>query len=114
VAYVHGATAVANAYAGAVYSPTQNHIYLVPYDQGTVATWHYIDCSNGSVVSYTLRSYQVAQDPESYIGGSYSPTNNKIYLGAYAEGDATAWRIIVPLTAANVSPMFAASTLAGN
>lgn len=40
------------AYAGAVYSPYQNRIYLVPHGQATSCHWHYIDCSSGEVVSY--------------------------------------------------------------
>jgi len=41
-AYAHGATAVNYAYAGGVYSPTQNRIYLVPLVQADQTNWHYI------------------------------------------------------------------------
>jgi len=40
--FAHGITAVANAYRGGVYSPTQNRIYLVPYAQAPETNWHYI------------------------------------------------------------------------
>jgi len=40
--YAHGITAVASAYVGGVYSPTQNRIYLVPLAQANQTNWHYI------------------------------------------------------------------------
>ena len=53
--FAHGITAVVSAYAGGVYSPTQNRIYLVPHGQSNQTNWHYIDCATGTVtaVSYT-------------------------------------------------------------
>src|SRR5690242_6515210 len=45
--YTHGITAVTLAYSGAVFSPTQNRIYLIPYAQANQTNWHYIDCESG-------------------------------------------------------------------
>jgi len=50
--YAHGITAVATAYQGGVYSPTQNRIYLVPYNQSNQTNWHYISFI-GSTVGLT-------------------------------------------------------------
>jgi len=80
IEYTHGVTTSIDAYAGGVYSPTQNRIYLVPHVMGLVATWHYIDCETGDVVPYT---HGVTVSNRGYIGGVYSPTQNRIYLVPY-------------------------------
>ena len=89
--YIHGATAVANAYDGAVYSPTQNRIYLLPRTQSTATQWHYIDGVTGAVVPYTTSATAVGL---AYAGGSYSPTQNRIYLAPSSQATATQWHYI--------------------
>jgi len=83
VQYAHGVTATTDGYAGGVYSPTQNRIYLVPFARANISTWHYIDCAKGTVVAYTHGVTAVAN---AYKGGVYSPTQNRIYFVPYAQG----------------------------
>ena len=93
--YTHGATVVANAYIGGVYSPTQNRIYFVPYGQGTpynavpgpgvsvdTQNWHYVDCNTGLIGTYLNPNTAIVN---AYIGGAYSPTQNRIYFVPYAQ-----------------------------
>ena len=58
VAYSHGvgSSMTANAYRGAVHSPSQNRIYFVPADQASASQWHYIDCTAGTVGVYVADS----------------------------------------------------------
>lgn len=85
-------TAVAGAYFGSVYSPVQNRIYFVPYAQATQANWHYIDCSNGTTVSYAHGATGLVNF--AYIGGCYSPTQNRIYFIPYGQSNQTRWHYI--------------------
>ena len=89
--YAHGVTAVANAYIGGVYSPTQNRIYLVPFAQSNQTNWHYIDCATGTVVAY---AHGVTAVVNAYQGGVYSPTQNRIYLVPFAQANQTNWHYI--------------------
>ena len=52
--YAHGITAVANAYSGGVYSPTQNRIYLVPLAQSNQTNWHYVQEFSQAEISPSL------------------------------------------------------------
>ena len=108
VAYAHGATAVANAYNGGVYSPTQNRIYLVPYAQANQTNWHYINCANGEVVAY---AHGVTAVANGYYGGVYSPTQNRIYLVPYAQANQTNWHYIQEFSTAEISPSIGANCL---
>jgi hypothetical protein len=71
-----------------VYSPTNNRIYFVPYWQAVEAgkNWNYVDCDSGNVLEYihTLTTLPVSG---AYIGGVYSPTNNRIYFVPYWQAD---------------------------
>jgi len=91
VAYAHGITAVAYAYTGACYSPTQNRIYLVPFAQANQTNWHYIDCDTGAVVAY---AHGVTAVAGAYYGACYSPTQNRIYLIPFAQANQTNWHYI--------------------
>jgi len=93
VAYAHGLTVspVANAYRGAVYSPTQNRIYFVPNAQASETKWHYIDCSTGNVVEYT---HGVTAVTGAYYGGVYSPIQNRIYFVPYGQSSQTNWHYV--------------------
>lgn len=93
VAYAHGATVVDQGYYGGVYSPTQNRIYLVPYDQVAEANWHYIDCTTGNVVAYA-HGQVIAAAAAGYVGGVYSPTQNRIYFIPYGVSDEAQWHYI--------------------
>jgi hypothetical protein len=92
VAYTHGATISSgvSAYGGWCYSPTQNRIYMPPNTQSTVSIWHYVDCSNGSVVAYT----HGATVSGTYAGSTYSPTQNRIYFIPYAPGTSGIWHYV--------------------
>lgn len=90
--YIHGATAVANAYTGAVYSPTQQRLYFVPYYQLAQATWHYYDCVTGQIVPYTPGATDTSG---TYIGGAYSPLEDKIYFSPYTQANGhTYWHYL--------------------
>ena len=78
--YTHGQTIVDLAYAGGVYSPTQNRIYFVPYNQQSPNSWHYMDCNTGTIVAYTAGVGAVAN---AYFGGAYCPTQNRVYFIPY-------------------------------
>ena len=91
VAYTTGVTAVNGAYTGAVYSPTQNRIYLMPTGQSNQTSWHYIDCNTGSVVAYTAGVTAVSA---AYYGGAYSPTQNRIYLAPQNIANQATWHCI--------------------
>lgn len=86
-------TAVGYAYQGAVYSPTQNRIYLVPSYQGASGetTWHYIDCNTGETVEYTHGAFTVSS---AYYGGVYAPTQNRIYLVPFGMSAQSTWYYI--------------------
>jgi hypothetical protein len=89
--YINGVTTVLNAYNGAVYSPSQNRIYLIPSQQANQTNWHYIDCATGSVVAY---AHGVTAVADAYWGGVYSPTQNRIYLVPNAQSNQTNWHYI--------------------
>ena len=90
---IHGSTLAATAYCGCVYSPTQNRIYLVPNGQASNATWHYIDCSNsGALVPYTHGMTGLLAS--AYIGGAYSPTQNRIYFTPNGQASDTTWHFV--------------------
>lgn len=91
VSYTSGVTGANNAYAGGVYSPLQDRIYLVPYGQSTQMTWHYIDCSLDTVEPYLHGATVVANG---YQGGVYTPTKNRIYLVPYGQSTQTNWHYI--------------------
>jgi hypothetical protein len=93
VAYTHGATGITSnvAYIGACYSPTQNRIYFIPGAHATATTWHYVDCSNGSIVAYTHGTTAVGS---AYQGAAYHPALNRIYMAPYYQSSATMWHYI--------------------
>jgi hypothetical protein len=95
VTYSHfGAySAVYGAYAGGVYSPTQDRIYLVPYTQGNQGDWHYIDCAatNPTALPYAHGSSATVN---AYIGGCYSPIQNRIYLVPNRQASEIDWHYI--------------------
>lgn len=64
-------------YAGSVYSPFENRVYFVPYNQS--GELHYINCADSSVSSIPISGLV----PGAYIGGAYSPTLNRIYFAPY-------------------------------
>lgn len=93
VAYPAPGNSIVNGYSGGVYSPLQNRIYFVPFAEADETYWHYIDCKTGDVVSYTNNSGVVAVN-NGYLGGVYSPANNRIYFVPYSQSDQTYWHYI--------------------
>ena len=91
--YRHLTTSGTNAYSGGVYSPKQNRIYLVPFKQARKETWHYIDCATGLVVGYEHQA-TITDLFGAYSGGVFSPTQNRIYLVPYGEGEGPTWHYI--------------------
>ena len=108
VAYTnpYTATIVSGAYIGAVYSPTSNRIYFIPWAQANQSTWHYIDCNTGNVVAYTNNITAVAGG---YVGGTYSPTQNRIYLIPYNQSNQSNWHYIQESSYAEIAPSLMAS-----
>ena len=95
VAYTHGfGTALpSSVYFSGVYSPTQNRIYMIPYGISNQANWHYIDCDNGNVVAYT-HGFGTTLSFTAYLGGVYSPTQNRIYMIPNSISDVADWHYI--------------------
>ena len=91
--YTHGATVVATAYVGATFSPTQNRIYFSPYSQSTAVVWHYIDCTVSSVL-ITPYTHGATTVSIGYIGGTYFPKYNRIYLNPYGQATSGGWHYI--------------------
>ena len=93
-AYTHGATVTIGGYGGGVYSPTQNRIYMVPRGQGSPGnvSWHYIDCNTGNVVAYPNPAFAAGTPAggQVYVGGAYSPTQNRIYFAPRNQAEANA------------------------
>lgn len=67
-----------DAYVGAVYAPTLNRGYFVPYSQSNQSSWHYIDFQTGSIKSYDHQARNVVVN--AYIGGAFMPNQNRIYF----------------------------------
>jgi len=117
VSYAHGLTTadvtlpVANAYLGGVYNPVDKVIFFIPYAQATQSKWHYISCSNGSVVAYTHGLTNLPQ-LNAYAGGVYSPTEHRIYLVPYAQANQANWHYIDCYTGTVTSYVNGASALA--
>jgi hypothetical protein len=84
-------------FGGGVYSPTQNRIYLVPTYDPDQTYWYYIDCnvttSTGQVMAYQNNSGQDILI-NAYVGGAYSPTQNRIYFVPAAQGSQDYWHYI--------------------
>ena len=91
--YTHGATVVLSAYDGGVYCPTQNRIYFVPYAQATLPTWHYVDCNTGLIVPYT-QNFGATIVSQAYLGGVFSPIQNRIYFVPRSQSDQSTWHYI--------------------
>ena len=62
-----------------MYSPNQDRIYFVPFNQAPQATRHYVDYATGAIVGYqhglAMRAVYTA-----CAGGVYSPNQNRIYF----------------------------------
>jgi hypothetical protein len=88
-------TALTDAYAGGVYSPTQNRIYFVPQNQGNPLKlyWHYVDCETGEIVSY-LHGQEADVIADAYLGGAYSPVDNRIYFSPQDQSNQTYWHYV--------------------
>jgi hypothetical protein len=76
------------AYSGSIYSPSDNRIYMSPFGQSTPSypNWHYVDCDTGTLGTY-LSPGGTDTVNGSYVGGAYSPTQNRIYLGPFLQSD---------------------------
>jgi hypothetical protein len=62
----------------------------------------------GSVVAYTHGATAVVN---AYVGGVYSPTQNRIYFVPYVQAAQSVWHYILELSSAEISPSLMASTL---
>jgi hypothetical protein len=113
------ATVVKYGYQGGVFSPTNNRVYLVPSFQANQPTWHYIDCASATVVAYSNPfASAIPVDPQAgnagtYVGGVYSPTNDRIYLVPRFQANQSTWHYIdcVSATVVAYSNPFSSSTV---
>ena len=106
---------VDGAYQGGVYSPSNNRIYFVPYGQAgqTGDNWHYIDCNTGLVVEYIHTLGLNRPVDGAYLGGVYSPSNNRVFFVPYgqADEDGTNWHFIADSVGVQYPPTLFAGTL---
>ncbi len=112
VAYANGITPALGSsdYNGGTYEPTTNRIYLTPWNRSEDATWHYIDCNDGSVQEYVNDSGTVIVG--AYRGrGAYHPSLNRVILAPYNAFGAANWAQIQPLTTPAISDSFAANII---
>ena len=63
----------------------------MPYSQADETNWHYVDCTNGSIVAY---AHGTTQENNAYTGGVYDPTTHRIYLAPRNQGPQTNWSYI--------------------
>jgi hypothetical protein len=65
-------------YSYGIYSPVDNNIYFCPNNSYNVSVWHYINCDDGTIGSYThgINTANITNG----TGGVFSPTENKIYF----------------------------------
>jgi len=91
-------TQMMQPYNGGVYSPTQNAIYLVPYDQGSEAWWHYIDCNASQFELLSVREYAHGAtslaESRAYAGGVYSPLDDRIYFVPFGQASLSTWHYV--------------------
>ena len=100
-AFSTSATVVANGYCGMVHSPTQDRLYLIPYNQATAVVWHYIS-SGGTVTPYTHSATVVAAG---YAGGVWSPVQNRIYFVPNTQATSLVWHYIdCSVTSSTITP----------
>ena len=86
----------ADAYSGGVYSPRNQLIYFVPWQQASKASWHYVNTLTGLVVTYrpsTASAGNIAST-KAYSGGVYAPRNNRIYLVPFNQATQPVWHYI--------------------
>lgn len=90
IGYKHKANRFNNPipYFNGVYCPDNDRIYLSPFAQSKVKTWHYIECKTNEVHTYNNTNCNIK---DGFIGGSYSPTTKKIYFSPYNASSQPAW-----------------------
>lgn len=83
------------SYSGAIYSPTQDIVYFVPYNQATIRTWHHMDCKTNQIISYNPNV--TINTAQAYSGACYAPTLNRIYFIPFKIGNvslSSSWHYI--------------------
>lgn len=81
-----------NTYFDAVYCPSRDFIYFVPFAQGTAAYWHYIDCATGIMYEYAKVVSTVVAN--AYASGVYVAALDRIYLVPYNQATQAKWHYI--------------------
>ena len=82
-------SALAFSYAGGVFVPEQDRIYLVPC-QGA-QNWHYIDCASCEMVAYPAGKKTKF---DGYFGGAYSPLQKRVYFAPLAQSQEPEWHYL--------------------
>ena len=83
------------AYMGGVYSPVQNKIFYTPFIQFGSPVWHGFDCETCTIFTYkpNLNVKELAavdivgRNQPWYWGGTYSPTQDRIYLTPFNQSN---------------------------
>lgn len=89
---VDGLTLEEEPYSGCVYDPTNKRIWFIPYNQPAASGWHYIDCEDATVHSYSPSGLTLVE--EAYRGGVYDPVNDRIWFVPYKQGPEEYWHYI--------------------
>jgi hypothetical protein len=113
VRYAHGLLPSSlndRAYMDGVYSPSQDRVYFSPLQQAQAANfqenWHYVDCEKIQVHAYPNHSSFAYFGSYSYISGSYSPLENKIYFAPYGQSPASFWHGIKVFSQSGLSRQY--------
>ena len=93
----YGSTQVENItfakYCGAVFSPAQNKLFFVPTMQNKSNEWHFVNCQDGNIKSYSASTeHSICEN--GYSGGVYSPLNDRIYLIPSMQAPEPFWHYI--------------------
>jgi len=90
--YAQSLGLVTNAYYGGCYCATLDRIYLAPYAQSTRPTWHYIDCTDGSLQTYTHGASSLSAN--AYSGAVHDPIKDRIYFIPDGQSANSTWHYL--------------------
>jgi hypothetical protein len=94
--YAHGVHLdEVGSFIGGNYSPSEDRIYLAPYNHGSVAQakWLYIDCRTQRVQSMP-NPYPATDFANGYHQGAYDPIQNRIYFTPTRQTMKPKWHFI--------------------
>lgn len=77
---------------GAVYHPKLKRIYFIPHSQFNQSTLFYIDCTNGSINTYSNTA--TVKTFSAYRGGCWDPINERIWFTPFNQSNQAKWHYI--------------------